>query len=492
MQTQIPSPPRSLRTELSSDKTLSEELTANDSPTPDTTSKESSMSQPNTCKILPGSVAKMSRCSELAIDKTNELMNEAIPRMVKDAVNKDRKIFADVVPELVAKEFATHAPKILEELFKCHMKNKAQATDPEMGKRPEIGEDVAFKIKTQLLRELCDNTFSGNKTEDAMEHLRKVLEIASLFNTPGISRDDMMLRIFPLTLVGAAKRWLGRTSFDILKTWDELKQVFIRRFCPPSVTFMQVDTFYKGLGFHARQILDSRGLILGLTVVEALESIQEMADHSHKWHNEESDRKTSNNNYDSLKAIVDKLKNLNRDMNDLRKNVHKIHQRSNKKFHHEEVKSMRAWETKQDNQRFTKPLSNLKETSKQYLEESRKRQNILDTWIQNFMENTNKNLQRHELTIKKLEKKVFHLAYVLTDRKVKHNTSVMDGIPNASTSIQHECAMKEEPHHKTPINKMETFAEKVKRRIMETQANEEKLLLKLESEPVNTILVKDI
>ncbi|GJZ50523.1 DNA damage-inducible protein 1-like protein [Tanacetum coccineum] len=337
-------------------------------------------------------------------------------------------------------------------------------------KRPEIGENVAFEIKNQLLRELRDNTFSRNKTEDAMEHLQKVLEIASLFNIPGILGNDMMLRISPLTLTGAAKRWLGRTSSDILKTWDELKQVFIRRFCPPF-------------------ILDSRGLILGLTTIEALESIQEREYHSPIWHNEESDRKTSNN---SLSTITDKLKNLNRNMNDLRENIHKINQKSNKEFRHEEVKSMRARETKQDNQRFTKPLSNLKETFKQCLEESHKRQNILDKWMQDFIENTNKNLQRHELTIKKLLKKVVHLAHALADRKVKHNTSVMDGVPNVSTSVQQECVMKLEPPHETPTNKMETFTEKVKKRIMETQANEEKLLKKLESELVNITLVKDI
>ncbi|GKB28165.1 putative reverse transcriptase domain-containing protein [Tanacetum coccineum] len=84
-------------------------------------------------------------------------------------------------------------------------------------KRHKIGENVAFEIKNQLLRELRDKSFSGNKTEDAMEHLRKVLEIASLFNTPGILGDDMMLRIFPLTLTGATKRWLGRTLSDRLK-----------------------------------------------------------------------------------------------------------------------------------------------------------------------------------------------------------------------------------------------------------------------------------
>ncbi|GJV40027.1 hypothetical protein Tco_1418467 [Tanacetum coccineum] len=84
--------------------------------------------------------------------------------------------------------------------------------------RPEIKKNVVFEIKSQLLKELRENTFSGGKTKDAMEHLWKILEIASLFNTPGISRNDIMLQIFPLTLTGAAKRWLGRTSSDLLKT----------------------------------------------------------------------------------------------------------------------------------------------------------------------------------------------------------------------------------------------------------------------------------
>ncbi|GJX96482.1 retrovirus-related pol polyprotein from transposon TNT 1-94 [Tanacetum coccineum] len=130
-------------------------------------------------------------------------------------------------------------------------------------KKPEIGEKVAFEIKSQLLRELRDNTFSGNKTEDAMEHLQK--------------------------------------------------------------------------------ILDSRGLIPGLTDIEALKLIQEMAYHSNKQNHEENDRKTPNKNSNCLSTIVEKLRNLNHEMNNLRKNIHKIHQRSSKEFRHEEVKSMRAW-----------------------------------------------------------------------------------------------------------------------------------------------------
>nr|GEY73796.1 hypothetical protein [Tanacetum cinerariifolium] len=47
------------------------------------------------------------------------------------------------------------------------------------------------------------------------------------------------------------------------------------------------------------------------------------------------------------------------------------------------------------------------------------------------------------------------------DKKVKHDTSVLDGIPNASTTVQQEGEMKLQPPHETPINKMEDFVEKV-------------------------------
>ncbi|GJS29831.1 uncharacterized mitochondrial protein-like protein [Tanacetum coccineum] len=48
-----------------------------------------------------------------------------------------------------------------------------------------------------------------------------------------------------LALNRAAKRWLGRTPSDLLKTWDELKQVFIQRFCPPSLNSKQIGEIYN-------------------------------------------------------------------------------------------------------------------------------------------------------------------------------------------------------------------------------------------------------
>ncbi|GKC59028.1 hypothetical protein Tco_1086626 [Tanacetum coccineum] len=139
---------------------ITEELTGNVSPTPATTSKDLSTSNRKKRpisyrkKILPGSIAGMCRhhgqiCShiknkfitcdffmgkireildhcnkvvpELTFAKTNEMINKEMPRLVNLAVNKDREVDPINAQEMIAKEFATHAPKMIEELFRKNM-----------------------------------------------------------------------------------------------------------------------------------------------------------------------------------------------------------------------------------------------------------------------------------------------------------------------------------------------------------------------------------
>ncbi|GKE03928.1 hypothetical protein Tco_1395946, partial [Tanacetum coccineum] len=52
--------------------------------------------------------------------------------------------------------------------------------------KPEIRVNVNFEIKSQFMRELREDTFSGNKNEDAHDHVDRVLNIISLFNIPGV------------------------------------------------------------------------------------------------------------------------------------------------------------------------------------------------------------------------------------------------------------------------------------------------------------------
>ncbi|GKC13005.1 hypothetical protein Tco_1009787, partial [Tanacetum coccineum] len=102
--------------------------------------------------------------------------------------------------------------------------------------KPEIGGNVNFKIKSQFIRELREDTFSRGKNDDAYEHVERVLDIVNLFNIPGVSHNAVMLRVFPITLIGAAKRWVDRLSPRTVNSWDLLKKAFIQRNCPPSKT----------------------------------------------------------------------------------------------------------------------------------------------------------------------------------------------------------------------------------------------------------------
>ncbi|GJW74054.1 hypothetical protein Tco_0133424 [Tanacetum coccineum] len=142
MQRLIPLPTRSPRTDLSSNKTISEELTAIVSPTTATTSKDSSYlnARKDLChtrqrffqEVLLACADEVIRevldhCNkivpEMTFAKTNEMIKEEMRRLVNLGVNKDREVDPINVPELISKEFAIHGPKMIEELFQKHMQN---------------------------------------------------------------------------------------------------------------------------------------------------------------------------------------------------------------------------------------------------------------------------------------------------------------------------------------------------------------------------------
>ncbi|GJU55148.1 hypothetical protein Tco_1228862 [Tanacetum coccineum] len=125
------------------------------------------------------------------------------------------------------------------------------------------------------MRELREDTFSGNKNDDAYEHVERFLNIVSLFNIPGVTHDAVMLRVFPITLTGAAKRY-----------------------CPPSSTAKQLEEIY-----NFKQEGDE-------TLYQAWERSTSM--------------RVSNDSLAGIAAITNKLDSLGRDMKKLKENVHAI------------------------------------------------------------------------------------------------------------------------------------------------------------------------
>ncbi|GJY72429.1 hypothetical protein Tco_0476132 [Tanacetum coccineum] len=146
--------------------------------------------------------------------------------------------------------------------------------------RPKIVNKDQFELKGQFLKELQENTFSCSDNEDANEHIEKVFEIVDLFHVPNITVDQLMLRVFPISLTGAASPWLRNEPTGSIKTWEDLK---------------------------------TKGAIPSKTTVDAKVAIQEMAEYSQKWHNGTS-RGRSTETSDGLAAIQAQLNNLGREI----------------------------------------------------------------------------------------------------------------------------------------------------------------------------------
>ncbi|GJR34985.1 zinc finger, CCHC-type containing protein [Tanacetum coccineum] len=98
--------------------------------------------------------------------------------------------------------------------------------------RPKIDNKDQFELKGQFLKELQENTFNGSDNEDANEHIEKVLKIVDLFHVPNITVDQLMLRVFHISLIGAASRWLRNEPTSSIKTWEDLKTKFLNKYYP--------------------------------------------------------------------------------------------------------------------------------------------------------------------------------------------------------------------------------------------------------------------
>ncbi|GKA17506.1 hypothetical protein Tco_0697343 [Tanacetum coccineum] len=144
-----------------------------------------------------------------------------------------------------------------------------------------------------------------------------------------------MLRVFPISLTGAASRWLRNEPTGSIKTWEDLKTKFLNKYCPPGRTAKKMEeinnfqqepdeTLFKHgerLSRTLNEILDSRGAIPTKTAEDAKKAIQEMAEYSQKWHNGTS-RGRSTETSDKLAAIQAQLNNLGREIKKVNEKVY--------------------------------------------------------------------------------------------------------------------------------------------------------------------------
>ncbi|GKF54732.1 hypothetical protein Tco_0165072, partial [Tanacetum coccineum] len=71
----------------------------------------------------------------------------------------------------------------------------------------------------------------------------------------------------------------------LYQAWKHFKELLLRCTQHYLTDMQEVILFYKGLVVPTRQIIDSKGAIPTMKVADAKKDIQDIADHSQKWHN---------------------------------------------------------------------------------------------------------------------------------------------------------------------------------------------------------------
>ncbi|GKA10488.1 hypothetical protein Tco_0689921 [Tanacetum coccineum] len=80
-----------------------------------------------------------------------------------------------------------------------------------------------------------NNACDGNNGEDAVKHIEYFLGIVNPIDLPNVNHDKLRVVVFPISLVGGARR-----CFDMIKesidSWVDLTAKFFRKYYSPSRT----------------------------------------------------------------------------------------------------------------------------------------------------------------------------------------------------------------------------------------------------------------
>ncbi|GJU23269.1 hypothetical protein Tco_1156611 [Tanacetum coccineum] len=311
--------------------------------------------------------------------------------------------------------------------------------------KPEIGGNVNFEIKIQFMRELREDTFFGNKNDDAHEHVERVLDIVSLFNIPGVSHDAVMEPSIPGI---SLKKPLSKGMCSPSKTAKQLKE--IRNFKQEGE-----ETVYQAWEWY-------NDILYKCPTYDINNHHKTMADHSQKWHDGSFSRNIESSiSSEGIAAIVNKLENLGRDMKKLKENVHAIQVGcQNYGGAHldkgctlkEEVKSIE--EAKYGEFRRPSPFSNrakyrvgppgyytcmdnrppvgekrpsLEELMNKHLEETTQRRTEMEEWVKKLQENAEINTRNQAASLKNLETQIEQLTKELHTKAANEiNSSSLD------------------------------------------------------------------
>ena len=107
-----------------------------------------------------------------------------------------------------------------------------RSTTPVVEKGPSPTECTPFKIPLGIIERVMNDCYAGDGTVHPSIHLLKLTELCELFKLSGMIRDEVMRKLFSLSLKGKALEWYRLLDNSHVLDWEEIKSLFYSKFYP--------------------------------------------------------------------------------------------------------------------------------------------------------------------------------------------------------------------------------------------------------------------
>src|SRR3954466_3234390 len=205
----------------------------------------------------------------------------------------------------------------------------------------------SYEIKPALLNLVMKDQFSG-AGEDVALHFNNFVELCDMQKYKEVDGDIVKLKLFSFSLRGRAKEWLQSLPRNSIDSWDKCKDAFIGKYYPPAkiihlrsnimnfgqldnehvaqawdrmkalvkncpthglTTWMVIQSFYPGLNFISRNLLDSAagGTFLSTKLGAATKLLDEMMLNYSQWHTERSPTGKKVNSVEEISSLNEKV-----------------------------------------------------------------------------------------------------------------------------------------------------------------------------------------
>src|SRR3954465_3467265 len=205
----------------------------------------------------------------------------------------------------------------------------------------------SYEIKPALLNLVMKDQFSG-AGEDAALHLNNFIEICDMHKYKEVDGDIVKLKLFPFSLRGRAKECLQSLPKNNIDSWSKCKYAFIGKYYPPAkiiqlrsnimnfrqldnehvaqawermktlvkncptnglTTWMVIQTFYEGLNFTSRNLLDSAagGTFMSTILGVATKLLYKMMTNYSQWHTERAPTGRKVNSVEEISSLNEKV-----------------------------------------------------------------------------------------------------------------------------------------------------------------------------------------